>query len=152
MKQDRFLRFSTLLNETQKSLARLKFLQMETYGLGSAHTVCIRILQNNPNGVTKSELTKLCCVDKAQISRVVGDLLEKKYVSVSTPERNYRQKYALTEDGRRVADEIAQKTLEINQFVSQNIPEEQIDSFYKTFDIICQRLNSAEKLLENKDD
>ena len=152
MEQDRFLRFSTLLNETQKSLSKLKFLQMENYGLGSAHTVCIRILQSNPSGVTKSELTKLCCVDKAQISRVIADLLDKKYVSVSTPERNYRQKYTLTEDGARIASEISQKTLEINRFVSESISEEQITSFYETFDIICKKLNEAEALLEKTDE
>ena len=111
MKQDRFLRFSALLNDAQKSLNKLKCIKMESYGLGSAHTVCISILQDNPN-LTNSELTKLCCVDKAQITRIIGDLLEKEYVAISTPERNYRQKYRLTDEGERIAAEITVLTLE----------------------------------------
>ncbi len=134
------------MNEAQKSITKLKYIKMEAYALGSAHTVCIRILQEHTDGLTKSELANLCCVDKAQISRVVGDLLEKKYVSISTPERNYRQKYALTEEGAQIAAEIKQITLEINRFVSENIPEEQIGIFYNTFDIICQKLSEAETL------
>ncbi|MBQ7384203.1 MAG: MarR family transcriptional regulator [Clostridia bacterium] len=146
MEQDRFLRFSSLLNEAQKSIARLKHIKMESYGLGSAHTVCIRILQDHPDGVTKSDLAKLCSVDKAQISRVIADLLQKEYVAVSTPERNYRQKYTLTEQGKSVADEMSRIILEINRFVSSDIPQEQLDIFYATFNTICEKLNEAEKL------
>ena len=119
---------------------------MESYGLGSAHTVCIRILQDHPDGVTKSDLAKLCSVDKAQISRVIADLLQKEYVAVSTPERNYRQKYTLTEQGKSVADEMSRIILEINRFVSSDIPQEQLDIFYATFNTICEKLNEAEKL------
>lgn len=149
MEQDRFLRFSSLLNEAQKSIAKLKYTKMESYGLGSAHTVCIRILQEHTEGVTKSELAKLCCVDKAQISRVIGDLLEKEYVSVSTPERNYRQKYKLTDKGTQVATEIRQITLEINRFVSKDIPDEKIVIFYNTLEEICNKLAEAETLFGN---
>ena len=146
LEQDRFLLFSSLLNEAQKSIARLKHIKMELYGLGSAHTVCLRILQDHPDGVTKSDLAKLCCVDKAQISRVIADLSQKEYVSVSTPERNYRQKYTLTDQGRRVAEEMTQIILDINRFVSEDIPQEQLDIFYATFNRICEKLNEAEKL------
>ncbi len=106
----------------------------------------MRILQDYPDGVTKSDLAKLCNVDKAQISRVVGDLQQKEYVSVSTPERNYRQKYTLTEQGKNAAAEMRQIIIDINRFVSEDIPKEELDVFYATFNTICQKLNEAEKL------
>ena len=145
MEKDRFILFSTFLNDAQKSLARIKHKKMDSFGLGSAHTLCMCLLEERPQGVTKSELARLCGVDKAQISRVVSDILEKNYASISNPECNYRQKYVLTEEGRAIAVEMRKLILEINTFVSENIPADQIDNFYDTFKVICSNLKKAEK-------
>lgn len=135
-----------MLNDAQKSIARLKYKKMDSYGLGSAHTVCLCILQDSANGFNKTELAKLCGVDKAQISRVISDLAEKNYVTVITPERSYRQKYALTDKGKNVTEEIRSIILDINNFVSDGIPQEQIENFYSTFKIICDNLSKAEDI------
>ena len=145
MDKDRFILFSTLLNDAQKSIARIKQKKMDQYGLGSSHTICMCFLAECPEGVTKTELAKLCAVDKAQISRVVADILEKNYVRISNPECNYRQKYVLTEQGAIVAAEMKQIILDINNFVSHNITNEQIDNFYETLKTICGNLKKAEK-------
>lgn len=146
MERDRFLQFSSLLNDAQKSILRIKHKKMEHYGLGSAHVLCICLLEEHPKGLTKTELTKRCGVDKAQITRVISDILEKEYVSVSNPESSYRQKYLLTEKGSSIAAEIRKTILDINMFVSENIPQKDIDIFYATFNTICQNLIEAEKL------
>jgi DNA-binding MarR family transcriptional regulator len=118
---------------------------MEHYGLGSAHVICICLLGEHPKGLTKTELAKRGGVDKAQISRVISDVLEKDYVSVSNPQASYRQRYTLTELGATVANEIRKTILDINSFVSESIPKEDIDVFYSTFNTICENLNKAEK-------
>ena len=147
MEKDRFMLFTTLLSDTQKSLARLKCKKMDIYGLGSAHTACIYFLQDRSEGVTKTELARLCSVDKAQISRVISDLLQKDYVSVADPQLklNYRQKYVLTENGKNIAAEMRRIILDINDFVSGAIPQEQIDNFYDTFQTISDNLKKAEE-------
>ena len=148
--KDRFLKFNTYLNDTQKSISRIKQRKMEHYGLGGAHVLCLCQLVDHPKGLTKTELVKKCGVDKAQISRVISDILEKDYVSVANPQASYRQKYALTEKGEDVAREIKQIILDINTFVSESIPQKDIEIFYNTFETICENLNKAEKLFDTR--
>ena len=146
MDKDRFLLFSSLLNDAQKSIARIKYKKMDSYGLGSAHTLCLCILDEHKDGLSKTELASLCGVDKAQISRIISELLEKGFVTVATPERNYKQKYILTESGMGIASEIKGIILDINNFVSGGIPKEEIDAFYATFKTICENLIKAEEI------
>ena len=145
MDKDRFLLFSSRLNDAQKSISRIKQKKMENYGLGSAHVVCICLLEEHPKGLTKTELAKRGGVDKAQISRVIADILEKNYVTVANPQANYRQRYTLTELGSDVAGDIRKTIININSFVSESISQEDIDTFYTTFNTICENLSKAEK-------
>ncbi|MBO7250805.1 MAG: hypothetical protein J6V42_05985 [Clostridia bacterium] len=146
MEKDRFLLFSSCLSEAQKSIARIKQKKMEHYGLASAHAICICQLEEHADGLTKTELSQICMVDKAQISRVISDVVKKGYVAVSATSSRYRKKYFLTEYGRKIAGEIRKTILDINSFVSMDIPQEDIDKFYATFNIICENLNKAEKI------
>ena len=77
MKNSRFMQFASLFNSAQGSINRMKRQNMEAFDLGPAHTVCLNILYEQPEGTTKTNLAKLCGVDKAQISRVVSELQEK---------------------------------------------------------------------------
>ena len=119
---------------------------MEHYGLASAHAICICQLEEHADGLTKTELSQICMVDKSQISRVISDVVKKGYVAVSATSSRYRKKYFLTEYGRKIAGEIRKTILDINSFVSMDIPQEDIDKFYATFNIICENLNKAEKI------
>ena len=145
LNKDRFLLFRSRLNDAQKSISRIKHKKMEHYGLGSAHVICICLLEEHPKGLTKTELAKRGGVDKAQISRVISDVLEKDYVTTSNPQASYRQRYTLTELGATVAKEIRKTILDINSFVSASIPQKDIDTFYTTFNTICENLSKAEK-------
>ena len=133
------------LNRAQKSLNKLKNKKMELYGLGSAHTICLCLLLDCPNGITKTELAQRCDVDKAQISRVITELEEKSYVFTLEGGSHYRQKYLLTEQGHAAASEIRRTIDEINGFVSGDIPKEDLVTFYRTFDVICNNLKNAER-------
>ena len=150
MDKARFIKFSALLNSAEKSISRMKHKKMDSYGLDNAHTLCICVLAESEEGLTKSALASLCGVDKAQISRVVRALQKKNLIGAPNGEKTYKQKYTLTEDGRNVANEIGSLILEINSYVSDSIPKEQIQSFYATFEMICENLVKAEKIFEEK--
>lgn len=137
--------FNTLLSDAQKSLARIKHKQMESYGLESSHAVCMYMLRENPSGFTKAELARNCKVDKAQITRVINDLLEKNYVFVFPAERSYKQKYCLTPKGEEITEDMRSIATETVRYVGGDIPKDQIDNFYKTFQTICDNLSKAEK-------
>ena len=146
MDKDRFEQFNQMLASAAKSLQRIKQKHMEKYGLTSTHTICLRLLFENPDGLTKKEISDNCDVDKAQITRIIKDLLSKGYVIEDEADKAYNHKFFLTEEGMRITDEINSLVLKVNDYVSGSIPKTDIDSFYDTFDTINKNLHNAEKI------
>ena len=151
MNQDRFDSFNHLLSSSGKSIQRLKVMGMLPFGLTGAHTLCLRHLYNNPDGLTRTKIVRLCDIDKAQVSRVINDLCSKGYVIETENESiNYRKRLKLTPLGKDTTAKINNLILDLNSFVSSDIPEEDLAIFYKTFETICGRLKDAEEHLEEK--
>ena len=145
MNSSRFMQFAALLNSAQGSINRMKRQNMEAFDLGPAHTMCLNLLYQYPDGITKARLAELCEVDKAQISRVVSELQKKELIATPDLDKRYKHKLSLTSHGNEVSEQISRIILDINSFVSDSIPQEQIDTFYKTFNMICENLKKAEK-------
>lgn len=142
-----FEAFSSMLGSATKSLERLKSKGMEEFGLSGTHTLCLRQLYDASNGLTRTELANRLSVDRAQITRVIGELLEKGFVTESGGGSGYRKKCALTEKGRTATSEINGIVERINRFVSGDISTERLLSFYETLGEICDNLKKAEELL-----
>ena len=142
-----FEAFSSLLGSTIKSMEHLKAKGMCEYGLSGPHTLCIQKMYYEPLGLTRTELSQKCGVDRAQITRVIGELLNKGYVEEIGSGSNYRKKCVLTPRGREIATEIVALIQKINTFVSGDIPEDRLQLFYETLTEIYENLKQAEKLL-----
>ena len=148
LEKDRFEDFYGLLGSATKSIYKLKSKGMLPFGLTSSHTICMRKLYEKKDGLTRIQLAKLCAVDKAQISRIIETLTEKGYATEKrSTQANYRSKIMLTEEGVRVTEEINDLVIKINEYVSGDIPESDIITFYTTFNKICDNLKSAEELI-----
>ena len=143
-----FESFSTLLGAATKSLERLKSKGMEEFGLSGTHTLCLRRLYDAPEGLTRTELSVLLSVDRAQITRVIGELLEKGFVTETGRGSGYRKKCLLTEKGRETTAEVNAIVERINRFVSGDISPERLRGFYDTLEEICDNLKKAESLLQ----
>lgn len=129
----------------------MKVIGMIPYGLTGAHTLCLRHLYNHPEGLTRTKIVRLCNIDKAQVSRVINELCSKGYVIETENENiNYRKRLMLTPMGKDTTAQINKHILDLNSFVSEDIPEEELAVFYKTFETICSRLKEAEGILEEK--
>lgn len=146
MEHDRLEAFMTLIKGASGSITKIKSRGMSCYGLGSTHTACMRRLYDAPDGATRTQLAEACELDKAQITRIVSELSEKGYVTERSGASNYKRRIVLTEKGQTVTSEINSIVLNVNQFVSQNIPDEDIATFYRVFGEICTRLKLAEEL------
>ena len=149
MEKDRLEAFGNLIGNSAKSLTKIKSKGMSPYGLGSTHTVCLRKLYSN-GVMTRSCLAELCELDRSQISRVIGDLIGKGYVIESGGENGYRAMLDLSDEGRKVTEEVNGIVEDVLNFVSGAIPSENIEMFYTTFEEICSRLKQAEELDWNK--
>ncbi len=145
MEQDRLDKFMTLVIGASRSVTRLKAKYMNEYGLGSTHTMCIRQLYSSADGLTRTQLADRCELDKAQVSRIIGELAKRGCISEEQAKSNYKRKIMLTDEGRRIAEDINKIVLRINQFVSATLTDEEITIFYKVFKQICENLKVAEE-------
>ena len=147
--EDGFNKFYSKIYSALKIIQKLKTKYMEHFGLSSTHTMCLRHLNSEPEGITRTKLAKLCNIDKAQISRIINELCSKGYVTEPDGENiNYRKRLKLTSLGKNIADDIESAIIRVQSFVSGDIPEDQLDLFYSTLDMICNKLKQAEDSLE----
>ena len=150
MEQDRFDKFYYHSSCALKSIQKLKNKAMLPFGLASAHTMCLRHLYNSPEGLTRTRLTHLCDIDKAQVSRVINELSSRGYVIETEDESiNYKKRLKLTPMGKGIAEEINKLVIKVHTYVSADFSEEEIDSFYRVFDVICDKLREAEDFIDN---
>ncbi len=145
MEQDRFDKFYYHASCALKSIQKLKTKAMIPIGLASAHTMCLRHLYAAPEGITRTRLVHLCDIDKAQVSRIINDLCARGYVIETDDDSiNYKKRIKLTPMGKNIAEEINDLVLKINSYVSKDFTDEEIDVFYRVFDVICERLKESE--------
>ena len=142
-----FEAFNGLIGDAVKHLDRLKAKGMGDYGLSGTHTLCMRQMYHSPNGLTRTELAKRCGVDRAQITRVIGDLLTKELALEIGSGSNYRKRCVLTDKGREITADINDRVSQILTFVSGSIPPDRLSVFYETLRQICQNLENAEDIL-----
>lgn len=142
-----FEAFNALIGNAMKSLEKLKSKGMGDYGLSGTHTLCMRQMYESPQGLTRTELAHRCGVDRAQITRVIGELLAKDLVLEVGNGSNYRKKCVLTDKGRSITTDINDRVARILQFVSGDIPNDRLTVFYETLAEICVNLEQAEEIL-----
>ena len=145
VEQDRLDKFMTLVVGASRSVTKLKSRYMAKFGLGSTHTMCIRKLYASEKGLTRTQLAEYCELDKAQVSRIIGDLAQNGYATEGQGKSNYKRRVSLTDEGKLVAEEINNIVLRINTYVSEEIPQEELDVFYSVFEKICDNLKASEE-------
>ena len=143
--QDRLDEFMALVVGASRSVTKLKSRYMADFGLGSTHTMCIRKLYASEKGLTRTQIAECCELDKAQVSRIIGELSQKGYAVEGPSNSNYKRRVVLTCEGKQVAEEINGIVLKINTSVSEEIPMEEIEVFYRVFEKICGNLKIAEE-------
>ena len=142
---DSFESFAQMLSNATKSLYRLKSRYMSQYGLSSTHTAFLRKLYDNEGGLTKSEISDGCGIDKAQTTRIMGELIAKNYVVDDSSKKTYNRKFFLTDTGKKITEEINGTVANVVRYVNFDIPREDIERFYTVFEAINQKLKESEE-------
>lgn len=142
MTQDRFELFDVSVSLICKSIQKLKNEKVLPYGLKSSHVLFLVQLGKSENGLTAGELSASGHVDKAQISRVISELISKGYVSRQSvyQGQKYRNRLTLTEAGQRVTREINDMIANVLEYVSGSIPVADLEVFYRTLFTISDNL------------
>ena len=143
MLENRFELFDVSMSLICKSVQKIKSEIMQSYGLKSSHVLFMVQLGEQEDGLTASELSRAGHMDKAQISRVVSELTDKGYITkCSGTGQKYRNKFKLTEAGRRIAKDLDLLIEKAFEYVSGSIPKADLDVFYRTLFTISDKLFS----------
>lgn len=103
----RYEMFTSLILSINRSVQRIKSEEMSKLGLKGVHVNCLHFLGANPDGVSQSELVRLCCEDKAYISRAVAYMSELGIVEERDGGKKYNTLIRLTEHGKELVSRVA---------------------------------------------
>ncbi len=140
--QERFEMFTVLINRISRDIRRIKNQEMAAYHLRSAHVSCLYYIYSL-DGVTSAELCEHCEEDKATISRAL-DYLECNGFILRPCEgaKRYKSPLHLTEKGRAVGEQIAERIRSILDAVSHTLTEEERAAFYRSLSAISRSLDA----------
>ncbi|MCH5160828.1 MAG: winged helix-turn-helix transcriptional regulator [Clostridiales bacterium] len=143
-----FENFTITVMKLNKLVNRIKVHEMKSYGLKAIHVMCIYYLNENPQGLRATELIKLTFEDKAAISRGLSLLRSKGYVSYDL--NTYNAVIRLTDEGKKVADFITDKSEKAVNAGSAVLSDEERVQFYQSLHAIADNLTNYYKQISAK--
>lgn len=142
---ERYKKFTHLIDCIYKNVQKIKTEYMSFMGLKAAHVSCLVSLYASRTGLTASELIKQCGVDKAAVSRTVGELSSMGYIASKDEDKKYNRNFYLTEKGISVSEKMEGI---INEVMSDNMGiknENERKAFYAALEDINYKLNEIIK-------
>ena len=138
----RFETFVLSVNRIYRCIQKIKNKEMTEFDLKGTNAMCIITLMKSDEGFTAAELSNICMEDKAAVSRAVSYLEEHGLVSFDDcgKKRRYRSKVMLTDDGKRVGEQILKVIEKIMAEVGEGLNEEERKIFYKGLSVISEKL------------
>lgn len=143
MESERFVPFVLYTERISKNIKRLADAKMEPYGIRSAHIMCILQLAKSEEGLSSAELSRVCGVDKAFISRITSELMEKNYISrdIGPKQGKYKTKFLLTDSGIEICKIINNLISEFIRKINKNTPVKKLETFYDVLNSIDTELD-----------
>ncbi|MBQ9845917.1 MAG: MarR family transcriptional regulator [Oscillospiraceae bacterium] len=142
----RYEQFSYIVSVINRQIQKIERDEMVKHGHKGAFAQYLMIMRHHPEGVTASQLCEMCDKDKAAVSRVMSEMVDKKLVErICSKDTAYRAKLALTQEGSRIADFVAQRAMAAVAAVGNELSDEERKQFYSTLDFIAMRLQSISK-------
>lgn len=92
-------KFKKVMNKSQSEI-------LSHVGLKGVHTLYLICLYKNPQGMTQKELTAQLEVDKANTTRAIRELIEKKCVCRARESAQRNVKLTLTKQGESIAKKL----------------------------------------------
>ncbi len=139
---ERFYIFTNHINSINRNIRRIKNIEMMEYDLKSPHVSCVYYLYKNKS-LSIKELTKLCDIDKAAISRTLDFLLNNDFIKIDDSEnKSYKNDLFLTNKGVEVGKYISDKIDNILNIASKGLTEKEREILYKALDLIDNNLKN----------
>ena len=133
-----FENFTINILKINKLITRIKIYEMREYDLKAIHVMCGYYLYENPDGLTEGELVKLTLEDKAAVSRAIKTLGERGFITYNS--KKYNSPIKLTEEGKKFAEHINNRSLLAVEEGSATFTEEERAFFYKSLEVLVSNL------------
>lgn len=149
----RFKEFTKNISLAYKYLIKIKSFGIREFGLKGSHLMCLFYIGESENGLTATELCRLCCEDKAAISKALSALGDNGYVVLENGEnKKYRSTYLLTEAGMQVVDSVKEKIFSAVSLGGNGLSEEDREVFYRSLQVIVDNLAAISKKYSGEDE
>lgn len=140
----RYEQFSFIVSVINRHIQKIERDEMIKYGYKGAFAQYLMAMRHHPEGLTAAQLSEICDKDKAAVSRVIGEMIEKALIIRKCEnETSYRAKLVLTQEGHKIAEFIAKRGAAAADAVE--LSDEERKSFYKTLDFIASKLQTLSK-------
>ena len=140
---NRFEHFASSISCIYRYIQKIERDEMEKHGLKGPHAMCIVIISRYEEGLTSSELCKVCDKDKAAISRTIAQLVNKGIVERRCVNGiNYRSKLVLTEKGAEIANTVNELVKAAVDKAVDGISDEEREAFYTALDLYATNLQN----------
>ena len=141
---ENFSAFALAFESLNKSINKIKSAKISEFGIRAAHFNCLMHIDLSPDGLTPTEISKDCGIDKAFVSRTTADLVKGGFIKTNekfNDGRKYRNKYILTEKGKEVICEIKALIEKFFSDISSKISEYDMRCFWKVVSAISETVS-----------
>lgn len=144
MQQDRFNTFTVSVGKLYKQIQRLKTAGMKQYGLKGAHVAILHLLAGRKEGVLFQEICQSCDLDRALVSRELGELVKLGYIRKDSKGGAYHARYYTTPRAESILPEFLGIISRVQQKADENISEGELAVFYRVLEQIRKNLEDID--------
>lgn len=137
----RYEQVASIVSALYRCIHKIERTEMKKYGLKGPHAYCLIAMGRHPDGITMTELSRICDKDKAAISRAIAELEKAGMVCrVSKPAQRYRVPIFLTEKGKDAVSAVNRVAAIAVEKAGEGMTDEWRQVFYPCLDLISANL------------
>lgn len=142
----RFEQFSFAISNIYRSIQKIEREEMDKYGLKGVYAQYLVALDRYPNGLTAAQLCEICDLDKAAVSRAVGEMVNRGLLArISSNDNGYRAKLCLTASGRDAAAYVSRRAQQAVAAAGCDLTDADRSVLYAALESISARLQTISK-------
>lgn len=148
---ENFSSIALYLANINRCFNKLKSIIISKFGIRQAHFNCMMYIDLSPDGLTPTEISRDCGVDKAFVSRTTADLMNGGFIQTNqkfNDGRKYRNKYVLTEKGKEVIRETKATIEKYFSKISEKISEYEMKCFWRVIMAINETADNFDVEIE----
>lgn len=140
----RYEEFCGYVSNIYRSVQKIQADEMKKFGLKGSLAQYLQAMYHHSEGLTATDLCKLCDKDKAAVSRALLEM-EQKGLAERPGESGYRIPVRLTQKGQKTAGDVCRRITAAVEAAGKGLDAEQRAVCYRALGLIASNLQQMEK-------